>query len=444
MNWIALLWQIPIGLAVLSLLVLVHELGHFIVARRTGTTVQTFSIGFGPALWKTVRNGIEYRISAIPFGGYVAMPGEETGKDAAPSDPNGYDKKSIGVRAAIAIAGPLVNIVFAFLLLWILAMVGVQEPARLHPVIAGVEPGSAAALGGLQGGDTLISIDGTVIRKAESALEHFALAKNRDVVVEVQRAASRLSLTIRPKAGPGKLSELGWAGLQLGGTVVVQSLVPDHPAQKAGLLPGDTLIAIGGVPLPAADLLPKIVNSLAGAPLQLQVGRPGARLDLEIKPKYNAAEKRWMLGLMPADVVTMVHHRYGPVAAAQRAGNECLNYASTIFRFLKALATRAVSPSNLAGPVGIIQMAGRVAHEGYQALFEFAAMLSINLGILNLMPLVITDGGRLLELAIEAVRGKPAPPKLMEYLTNGAFYLFLALALYVTFHDLGRIPMFLR
>jgi len=443
MNWTSLLWQIPIGIAVLSVLVLVHELGHFLVARRTGTTVQTFSIGFGPAIWKTVRDGIEYRISAIPFGGYVAMPGEEAGKDE-PSDPNGYDKKSIRVRAAIAVAGPVVNIVFAFLLLWILAMVGLKEPARQHPVVAGIEPGSAAALGGLLAGDTIVAIDGSEIRKAESALEHFALAKNRNVTVEVQRGSARLSLKVRPQAGPGKLSELGWAGMQLGGTVVVQSLVNGLPAQKARLLPGDTILAVGGIPLPAADLLPKQVNALGGDTLRLSIGRPGARLELSVKPMYNESEKRWMLGLMPADVVPLVHHRYGPIAAAGRAGRECVNSASTIFRFLKALATRAVSPKNLAGPVGIIQMAGRVAHEGYQALFEFAAMLSINLGILNLLPLVITDGGRLLELAIEAVRGKPAPPKLMDYLTNGAFYLFLALALYVTFHDLGRIPMFLK
>lgn len=443
MNWFALLWQIPIGLAVLSLLVLVHELGHFIVARRTGTTVQTFSIGFGPALWKTVRNGIEYRISAIPFGGYVAMPGEETGKDE-PSDPNGYDKKPIRVRAAIAVAGPVVNIVFAFLLLWVLSMVGVNEPARQNPVVAGVDPLSAAAEAGIQPGDTLLTVGGTAIRKAETALEAFALAKDRDIAVEIKRGQAKLSLKMRPKAGPGQFSGLGWSGIQLGGTVVVQSLVPNLPAQRAGLQAGDTILAVGGISLPAAGLLSKQVNTLAGAPLRLSLGRPGARLDLEIKPEWNAGEKRWMLGLMPADVVPLVRHRYGPIAAAQRATTECINYGSGIFRFLNALFTRAVSPSNLAGPVGIIQMAGRVASEGFQALFEFAAMLSINLGILNLMPLVITDGGRLVELAIEAIRGKPAPPKLMEWLTNGAFYLFLGLALYVTFHDLGRIPMFLR
>ncbi len=444
MNWIALLWQLPIGLAVLSLLVLVHELGHFLVARYTGTTVETFSIGFGPAIWKTVRNGIEYRISAIPFGGYVAMPGEDASKPDAPSDPNGYDKKPLSVRAWIAFAGPAVNVVFAFLLLWIVSMAGVWEPVRVNPVISGIEPASAAAKAGLQPGDTLISVDGAVIRKPEQAVERFALSKDRDISVVVHRNGAVLDIKVHPTAGPGKLADLGWAGLQLGGTVIAQNLVPQSAAAKAGVQAGDTILAVDGRPLSAASLLSPQVGALNGAPLRLSLARSAARLELEIKPDWKASENRWMLGIMAADVLPMTKHSYGPVAALGRAGNECVNYASTIFRFLKALFTRAVSPKNLAGPVGIMQMAGRVAHEGWIALFEFAAMLSINLGILNLMPLVITDGGRLLELGIEAVRGKPAPPKLMEWLTNGTFYLFVALALYVTFHDLGRIPMFLK
>jgi len=443
MNWTALLWQVPIGIIVLSVLVLVHEAGHFVVARRTGTTVQTFSIGFGPAIWKTVRGGIEYRISAIPFGGYVAMPGEDATKTDEESDPNGYDKKPLKVRAAIAVAGPLVNIVFAFFLLWILSMSGVMEPVRKHPVVAGFEPNSAAEKAGLRPGDTLLSVGGTEMRKPDQVIERFALSKNRDLALEVRRGNQTLAVTLRPSAGPGKLSDLGWAGLHLGGVVIAQELVPSSAAQKAGVQAGDTILAVDGRPLSAASLLAPQVGAQNGAPLRLSLARSHARVDLDVKPNWNTSEKRWMLGIMAADAVPLELRHYGPIAAAGRAGNECLNYASTIFRFLKALIMRTVSPKNLAGPVGIIQMAGKVAHEGWQALLEFAAMLSINLGILNLMPLVITDGGRLLELAIEAVRGKPASPKFMEYLTNGAFYLFVGLALYVTFHDVGRMSMFL-
>ncbi len=151
-----------------------------------------------------------------------------------------------------------------------------------------------------------------------------------------------------------------------------------------------------------------------------------------------------MVGIQPGNVVPLEMRRYGPLDALGRATKVCWQHSTAIFRFLGALVTGTIAPRNLAGPIGIVQMSGRAAQEGWSALIDFMALISINLGILNLLPLVITDGGRLVELAVEKIRGRRANRRFMEILTNVVVYAFLALALYITFHDVLRVPMFLR
>lgn len=443
-NWIDLLWQIPVGLAVLSFLVLVHEGGHFLLARRNKVTVKAFSIGFGPRLFGIVRGGTDYRFCAIPFGGYVLMAGEEPGDTEGAKDPNSFDSASLGGRAAIVVAGPLVNIVFAWLLVWGISMVGVREPVDNILVIASLEKGGPGEIAGLKRGDTLVSVQGREATKVEGFIEAMALRKDHPVTVVVRNGGAPRILTVVPRRDTASELDIGWAGVYFGGRVRVAALVPGGAALDAGIQVGDTLLSVDGAALSTAEQLSQFVVAGQGKDALFEIAREGGKLQVHVKPRWSTESNKWMVGIQPGNVIPLETRRYGPIDACIRATKVCWQHSTAIFRFLGALVTGTIAPRNLAGPVGIVQMSGRAAQEGLSALFDFMALISINLGILNLMPLVITDGGRLVELAFEKFRGRRANRRMMEILTNVVVYAFLALALYVTFHDVLRVPMFLR
>lgn len=443
-HWLALLWQVPLGLAVLSFLVLVHEGGHFLLARWNGVTVKAFSIGFGPRLFGFVRGGTDYRFCAFPLGGYVQMAGENPDDVEGAQDPAAFDKASLGARAAIVVAGPAVNILFALFAIWLLSMAGVQEPLQPHPVVAAVDSAGPGAVAGLRVGDTLVSIDGRKVERVETFVEQVALRKGRRIEVVVHGGGGERRLWLVPGSHPEPRLGIGWAGVSFGGTVMAGGVIPGGAAEKAGMRAGDTLASIDGLPLSAPEQLIERVKGSEGRPLAFELGRAGGRVTIPVSAAWNAGEKRWMVGVQALSAVPLAERRYGPIEAAGRAVRVCWRDATAIFRFLGALFTREVAASNLAGPLGIMQMSGRAASEGLGTLVSFMALISINLGILNLMPLVVTDGGRLVELVVEKVRGRRANRRFMEILTNIVMYLFLALALYVSFHDVLRIPLLLR
>jgi regulator of sigma E protease len=438
-----LLWQVPIGLCVLSFLVLIHEGGHFLAARRAGVAVDAFSIGFGPRLVGLKVGETEYRICAVPFGGYVAMRGEQPGDVQGAAEPRSFESVSLGWRGVIVAAGPLVNILFAVVVLWVAGMVGVREPAK-GLVVGSVAAGSPAELAGVRFGDSLVSMDGKPTEDEQSFVEHVALNKGHAVHLVVRRGGVDLPLAFVPVHFPQPQLDLGWSGIQFGGRILVENVVPGGAAEQAGIKAGDTLLGMDGKTLTSPEQLPELVNATAGKPARITLARPGARLALNVAARWNADVKRWMIGVAPGPVVPLELHRYGPVGALTRSLRECWDKGTAIFRFLGALFTGRLAVKNLAGPVGIVQMSGAAAAEGWQKLIELMAMISINLGVLNFLPLVVTDGGRLVELAVEKVRGRRANRRFMEILTNVVVYLFLALAAYVTFHDLLRAKMFLR
>jgi regulator of sigma E protease len=439
----ALLWQVPIGLCVLSFLVLIHEGGHFLAARRAGVVVDAFAVGFGPRLVGLKVGETEYRICAVPFGGYVAMRGEEPGDVEGAAKPGSFDSVSLGWRAVIVSAGPVVNILFAVVVLWVAGMVGVREPAK-GLVVGSVATGSPADLAGIRFGDSLVAMEGKSVAGEQAVVEHVALNKGRAVHVTIRRGGVEMPFTFVPLKFPEPQLDLGWSGIQFGGRILVENVIPGGAAEQAGIQTGDTLLAMDGKALSSPQELPVLVNATAGRVARIALARPGARLALNVAARWSADDKRWLIGVMPGSVVPMELHRYGPVDAMGRSLADCWDKGTAIFRFLGALFSGRLAVKNLAGPVGIVQMSGAAAREGWQKLIELMAMISINLGVLNFLPLVVTDGGRLVELAVEKVRGRRANRRFMEVLTNVVVYLFLALAVYVTFHDLLRAKMFLR
>ncbi len=435
----SLLYQIPIGLIGLSLMVFVHELGHFLAAKWMGVRVHTFSIGFGKKLVRFKRGDTEYCLSAIPFGGYVAMAGENPDEGGYGSTDE-FQRKSIPARIFIAIAGPAANLIFAVAILFGLNLYGVQEP-RQTVVVGHVEEASAGERAGVLVGDRLISFGGRPLRNWEQFMQEAALGgpRERSLVIEREGRADTLALTpeMNPQFG------IAFTGLFGEGEVQVQRLMPGRPAARAGLQPGDVIDRVDGVRIPSALALIEMINGSEGRPLEMALRRGDDTLTAVVTPAHDADSDRWLIGIYPASVVPTVFVRRGPVESMQTSLSQTWDHATLIFRTLGGLLTGQVQVKALSGPVGIVQMFSFNLQHSTQRLLEFTALLNTNLAVLNLLPLAITDGGLILFLLIEAVRRKPVSPRVQGAISRVAVSFFIVLFLFITFQDILRIPMFL-
>lgn len=449
-----------IGLGVLSFLVLIHELGHFLVARRAGVHVEVFSIGFGPRLFGLKVGETEYRVCAILFGGYVAMRGEPTSAlEGKPQDPatqneldrrwNGntsslkaYEEVSIGWRAAIAAAGPLVNIGFAFVALWVVAMIGVNIEVKGSMVLSAVDTAGPAFKAGIRAGDTVVSLDGKPLLGASRFAEDIATSLEDDVRVAVLRNGKDSVFIFRPALAPIKATRIGWAGMEFGGKLLLARVLDSTPASRAGLRSGDTLLSVDGRQATGAEDFIQTVQASEGKTMRFALARKDGRTIVEVAARKDPKDSRWRIGVAPQDVVPTYFHRHGPAEAVGFALAGSVDKGTAVFRILGKLLTRKVDAQNLSGPVGIVRASGAIARLGWERLVDWMVLLSLNLGILNFLPLVVTDGGRLVELAIEKIRGRKADRVLMERISMVVVGLFLTLALYVTYFDILRWNMF--
>jgi regulator of sigma E protease len=451
---------ILVGLAVLSFLVLIHELGHFLVARRAGVHVEVFSIGFGPRLFGLKVGETEYRVCLVLFGGYVAMRGDAAsaleGKPLDPATANelerrwngntpvlkGYEDVSIGWRAAIAAAGPTVNIAFALLALWVVAMVGVNIEVKGSMVLSSVDSAGPAFKAGIRAGDTVVSLNGKPLSGASRFAEDVATSLEQDVRIAILRGGKDSVFTFRPMLAPIKATRIGWAGMDFGGRLLLARVLDSTPASRAGIRQDDTLLSVDGRQPTGAEDFIRTVQGSEGRPMRFALARKEGRTVVELSARKDAKDGRWRIGVAPMDVVPTYFHRFGPVEAVGYAFDGALDKSTAVFRILGKLLTRKVDAQNLSGPVGIVRASGAIARLGWEKLVDWMVLLSLNLGILNFLPLVVTDGGRLVELAIEKVRGRKANKAFMERLSMVVVGLFLMLALYVTYFDIMRWNLF--
>jgi regulator of sigma E protease len=441
---------------VIGILILIHELGHFLVARWAGVGVERFSIGFGPVLLRWRGKETEYCLSVIPMGGYVKMMGEESpieGGEALPYDPaKAFSLKPLWVRFLIVFAGPGMNFLLAAVIFMIvLATVG--RPVW-PPVIGRVAPDSPAAAAGLETGDLVVSVDGQRVSHWEDLERAIVSSSGRPLRLTVARGGTTRDVVVTPRltevrdpifkdarqtweigAGPQLLPQIG-------------SVNPGSPAEKAGLKPGDVVVAVAGQPVFTPEELMQAIQKRAGQTFEVTVERDGRRIPLTVTAnavkEKNAAGEDVEVGRIGVGIVTKTvnYEPYPPHVAVWNGIVKTWDMTALTAKGLWKIVSRQIDSSNIGGPIQIASEAGRQAKEGAASLALFTAIISVNLALLNLLPVPMLDGGHLFFFVIEAIMGRPLSLRKREAAQQLGFVLLMLLMVYALYNDLVRIDAF--
>lgn len=427
-------------IVVLGFMILIHEFGHYAAAKYFGVRVEVFSIGFGTRLLGFRRGETDYRISAIPLGGYVKMSGENP-MDERTGDPKEFLSHPRWQRFIIAIAGPAMNIVLAVGLLTLVYMVHYEYPAVLdEPAVIGwVLPDTPAAKAGLQIGDRIARVDGIGNPTWEQVDPKEALSPNQPLDVTIERAGKTFDLKIVPEPyGVDQMGSAGWIAKQP--NVTITRLEHGMPAEKAGLQVGDEIISVDGQPVPALAAMIEFLKNTKDKPVQITVLRSGQKKTFTVQPVLKdikqLQEKRYLIGIgsMPMKV-----SRLSFPAAFQLSLERNRKASALILELVKKMVQRKVSIRSVEGPIRIGQAAGEAANEeGWTPLLELTAAISLNLGIFNLLPIPILDGGVILLLLIEGVMRRDISLHIKERIYQAAFVFLVLFAVTVIYNDLVK------
>ena len=417
-------------LIVIGILVFVHEFGHFIMAKRAGVRVEKFSLGMGPKIYGYKKGDTEYVLSALPLGGYVKMAGENPDEEPTGAADE-FQSKTVWQRVKIAATGPLTNIVLAFLIMPFVFMVGTysEGPAK----VGYVEPGSPAEKAGFTAGDVIEKINGRSITDWTKALSLIAVNPDTDVTVLVDRAGKKETFTLRPTTATEL--KIGMSGLIPDMPAEIGKLKPGFPAEKAGINVNDKVLAVDGKTIYHWNQFSTIVRDSKGKKLVLTLERGGKRIDSTVTPIEDSG--RYVIGVEP--VYRLVFKKYGFLESIQLGFDKTIESIDLTFITLKKLVTFGLSIKTLGGPVMIAQMSGQAASAGLSAFLSLLAMISISLGILNLLPIPVLDGGLILFLVIEAIRKKPVSRKVMEVSQSIGAAVLITLIAVVSYNDIMRM-----
>ncbi|WP_449434541.1 sigma E protease regulator RseP [Pseudomonas putida] len=447
------LYMIIGTLVALGVLVTFHEFGHFWVARRCGVKVLRFSVGFGtPLLRWHDRQGTEFVVAAIPLGGYVKMLDEREGDVPPALADQAFNRKSVRQRIAIVAAGPIANFLLAIVFFWLLAMLGTQQ---IRPVIGAVEPGSLAAQAGLVAGQEIVSVDGKptngwsavnlqlVRRLGESGALQVGV---RDEGATAQRQHQiDLREWLKGADEPDPIQSLGLRPWRPAIAPVLAEIDPKGPAAAAGLKSGDTLLALDGVALADWQQVVDSVRARPEARVMLRIERAGAALDVPVTLARRGEGKAsgGYLGAgvkgaqWPADMLREVS--YGPLEAMGEGLSRTWNMSVLTLESLKKMLFGELSVKNLSGPITIAKVAGASAQSGVGDFLNFLAYLSISLGVLNLLPIPVLDGGHLLFYLVEWARGRPLSDRVQGWGVQIGISLVVGVMLLALINDLGRL-----
>ena len=423
---------------VLGVMVLIHELGHFLAARYFDVKVDAFAFGFGPRLFGFKRGETDYKVCLLPLGGFVKMAGENPGEP--PTDDRDFMAKPRWQRMVIAVMGPMFNFVLAVVLLTGLFMVHYEKFAFLDekPEIAFVAKESSATRAGILAGDVIQAIDGSETPTWEAVRLLEVTAVNSTVEVTVERAGEQLRIPVDIEED---LMGGGSAGWHVASKVLVDSTSAESPAAKAGLLRGDYLLSVNGEAASCIAQVPEQVQENGGKAGQFEVLRDGQTKVLEITPAFDKSEQigdAWRIGMRMNPDYEVIESRLSFVDATQASLERNATYATLVFRFLKGLVEARMSPKSIEGPVGIARHAGNALRAGWPALIAFMALISVNLGIINLLPIPILDGGVITMLLLESFLRRDISVAVKERIVQVGFLFLMLVFVFVMYNDIVK------
>jgi regulator of sigma E protease len=444
-----------LGILITILLVVgLHELGHFLVAKWVGVRVLRYSIGFGKTLFlRRDKTGTEYVIAAIPLGGYVKMLAEDDGEIITPADlPYAYSSQPFYKKMAIIAAGPLANLIFAFVLYWLLFVVGF---VTIAPVIGSVTPHSIAANAGIQPQSEILQVDGNKTNSwAATAINIIYRAGDKGTMqLLTKNLATQKTLVATLELDnwhmdnlkPDLLESLGITVFEPNIPAIVGAIIKDSPAEKSNLLIGDKVIAIDGKPIGDWHTLVNQIANHTNETLTFTIERQQKKLSLPITLGYKRNiffQKHAFLGMSPAfewpATMLRVNH-YGPVEAITYAWHEVVTFTELNFIMLGKMFTGKISLQSLGGPITIFESAGSALNHGLIAFMSFLAFLSISVGVVNILPIPGLDGGHLLFQAIEAIARRPIPKKYMLLFFRLGLVILLLVMMQALINDIMRL-----
>lgn len=431
------------GILMLGVLVFVHELGHFVVAKMCGVKVLKFSLGFGPRLISRQRGETEYQICAIPLGGYVQMLGEGSGEQGEASDLSPEEKvrsfahKPVSKRLAIVCAGPLMNLLFPFLILPISFMVGVQFPTYLEqPACVGyVVPESNASVAGFVAGDCVTAVNHDSVENWNETNKSFVSQAGGALVFEIIRNNKKLQLTI--PAENKSLEGMQALGLLPHQPARIGSMAADMPAAQAGIKEGDLILQIADQKIKSWYDLKVVIQQVGHHPVPVYLERSGQQIVVELTPQQNAVDGDYLIGIAPLH--ESITKRFGLVDAIREGASRTWELIELTVVFIQKLFTGSVSAKNIGGPITVVQVAGQAAQTDLSAIISVLAFISIQLGILNLLPIPILDGGHILFYTIELIIRRPVSIRAREMAQQVGMAMLLMLMVLAFYNDIIRL-----
>lgn len=431
MSIFSFIYVICAVLVLFGAAIFLHELGHYWVALKLGMKVEEFAIGMGPKMFSWKRNGIVYSVRWIPAGGFVKLPQMITSEALEGQAQSEVPPAPPFHKILVAVAGPLMNVIFGFVIAAVIYFVGLPTPVN-PPIIGEVEAGSPEAKMGIRDGDRIVMVNNHPIESWQDVTFVTLTAPTNVLPVMIARGTETNTYYLSTKVSPigGK-----WLNLDSREHPTVGTIEPDMPAAKVDLKSGDTIFAVNGIATPSQERLSEVISNMAGAPCEISFTRKGEKKSVTITPVYDPVNKRARIGIGFRPIYEIKHPL--PWEQVSQVTSRTFGTISALINSKKT----GVKPKDLSGPVGIISILASQVYADYRLALSFLVLLNINLAILNLLPIPVLDGGHIMMSIIEKIRRRPLSPKVVEYVTTGFALILISFMLYITFFDIRRIPM---